>query len=102
NARKTGRKTEDFRQRITDTIFARRTAGETGVSGNGMNLGAGLYGAQLRRELALRNRRWARGRLHVETYGSEPVIVYSPEEERHGNFFDPAYGAILARKDWRR
>jgi hypothetical protein len=73
-----------------------------------------LNGSQLRRELALRNRRWARGRLHVESYGSDPVIVYGPEncadEEhsaptgapvtRHGNFFDVAYAAILARPAW--
>jgi len=65
-------------------------------------LGAGLFAAQLRRELALRNRRWARGRPHVESYGGEPVIVYSPEGEHHGNFFDPAYAAILQRPDWLR
>jgi len=66
----------------------------------------GFFAAQLRRELALRNRRWARGRAHVESYGSEAVVVYSPEDEsgliRHGNFFDPAYAAILARSDWAR
>jgi hypothetical protein len=39
----------------------------------------------------------------VESYGSEPVIVYAPEDERrHGNFLDPAYGAILRRQDWMR
>jgi hypothetical protein len=67
-----------------------------------MSLGAGVYAGQLRRELALRSRRWAHGRLHVESYGNEPVIVFSPEGERHGNFFDPAYGAILEHKDWLR
>ena len=67
-----------------------------------MGIGAGLYAASLRRELAVRNRRWARGRLHVESYGDEPVIVYAPDGERHGNFFDPAYAAILARPDWAR
>lgn len=71
-----------------------------GVSGNGM--GTGLFAGQLRQELAHRNRRWARGRLHVESYGGEPVIVYAPEDERHGNFFDPAYAAIVARPDWSR
>lgn len=79
------------------------------------------YAALLRRALAARNRRWARGRAHVESYGSEPVIVYAPEEAaghdelkpragatapvgtpRHGNFFDPAYAAILARPEWMR
>jgi hypothetical protein len=72
------------------------------MSGNDMRLGAGLYASQLRRELALRNRHWARGRPHVESYGTEPVIVYSPDGECHGNFFAPAYAAILARKDWTR
>lgn len=56
----------------------------------------------LRWELILRNRSYARGRAHVESYGSAPVIVYEPEDGRHGNFFDPAYAAILARPDWMR
>ncbi len=38
-----------------------------------------MYGSALRRELAERNRLWARGRLHVESYGDEPVVVYAPE-----------------------
>lgn len=81
----------------------------------------GEYAAQLRRELATRNRRWARGRLHVESYGAQPVIVYAPEQPgteehvtaagqaggasdglRHGNFFDVAYAAIVARPQWMR
>lgn len=49
-----------------------------------------------------RNRLYARGRAHVESYGRAPVIVYAPEGERHGNFFDPAYAAILERPDWLR
>jgi hypothetical protein len=61
-----------------------------------------LYATQLRWELTLRNRSYARGRAHVESYGSTPVIVYSPEDGRHGNFFDAAYAAILARSDWMR
>jgi hypothetical protein len=79
-----------------------------------MGLDRSLSGSQLRRELALRNRRWARGRLHVESYGSDPVIVYGPENctdedhaapagapvTRHGNFSDAAYAAILARSAW--
>jgi hypothetical protein len=93
------------------------------------------YASCLRRELAVRNRRWARRRTHVESYGSDPVIVYAPEcnadkdpsagtppesvaddgpprsptgttpsveTSRHGNFFDPAYAAILARPEWMR
>ena len=67
-----------------------------------MRLGASFCASQLRRELAVRNRRWACGRLHVESYGGEPVIVYSPEGVCHGNFFDRAYAAILERKDWAR
>jgi hypothetical protein len=65
-------------------------------------LGAGLYAAELRRELAVCNRRWARGLPHVESYGGEPVIVYSPDGERHGNFFDSTYAAILQRPEWIR
>ena len=71
-----------------------------------------FYAGRLRRELALRNRSWARGRLHVESYGTEPVVVYAPEitadgipsggMARHGNFFDAAYKAILARPEWMR
>ena len=88
------------------------------------------YASQLRIELGLRNRRYARGRAHVESYGNPPVIVYEPEhpadedlsvatppehftyEERstgfqtgsarHGNFFDQAYAAIAARPEWMR
>lgn len=74
------------------------------------------YAGQLRLELGLRNRRYARGRVHVESYGNPPVIVYAPEHPtdedlsvagakacgRHGNFFDPAYGAIMARAEWMR
>src|SRR6185312_2252037 len=67
---------------------------------------SGLYAAQLRRELAVRNRAWAAGRVHVESYGSEPVIVYGPDDAppgtRHGNFFDAAYAAILKRAEWAR
>jgi hypothetical protein len=63
---------------------------------------SGWYASQLRQELALRNRRYARGRAHVESYGNPPVIVYAPEDGRHGNFFDPAYAAIAANPAWMR
>jgi hypothetical protein len=63
---------------------------------------ASFYATQLRREIALRNRRHAQGRLHVESYGSSPVVVYAPEGERHGNFYDPAYSAIAAQPAWLR
>jgi len=72
------------------------------------------YAAQLRREIAARNREWARGREHVESHGSDAVIVYAPEfpsdeslgerrsrePERHANFYDPAYQAIVSRPQW--
>jgi len=61
-----------------------------------------FFASQLRREIALRNRRYARGRLHVESYGANPVIVYAPEGDRHGNFFDAAYAEILRRPEWLR
>ena len=73
-----------------------------GMSTDEPGITAGWCSAQLRRELAARNRRWARGRLHVESYGGEPVIVYAPDGDHHGNFFDPAYTAILARPGWAR
>lgn len=61
-----------------------------------------LYASRLRLELGLRNRRYARERAHVESYGSFPVVVYAPEDGRHGNFFDTAYAAIAARPEWMR
>ena len=50
----------------------------------------------------LRNRSYACGRAHVESHGSAPVIVYEPENRRHGNFFDPAYKAIAVNPGWMR
>ncbi len=77
-----------------------------------MGRDSGFYAGLLRRHLAVRNRSWARGRPHVESYGAEPVVVYAPENTadggpsvetaRHGNFFDAAYEAILARPEWMR
>jgi hypothetical protein len=61
-----------------------------------------FYAGEMRRELGVRSRRWARGRAHVESYGNPPVIVFLPEEVRHGNFFDAAYAAITARPEWMR
>ncbi len=61
-----------------------------------------ICASRLRLELAARNRCYARRRPHVESYGSAPVIVYEPEGASHGNFFDPAYCAILARPNWMR
>jgi len=67
------------------------------MSGN-----SGWYASELRRELGVRNRQWAKGRAHVESYGDPPVIVYTPECGRHGNFFDAAYAAIASRPEWMR
>jgi hypothetical protein len=67
-----------------------------------MTAKASWYASQLRLELGLRNRRWSRGRAHIESYGDPPVIVYAPEGRRHGNFFDAAFEAIAARPEWMR
>lgn len=72
-----------------------------------MTVGSGRFSAELRRELALRNRKWARGRLHVESYRGQPAVVYFPETGadggvRHGNFFDAAYATMMARPQWMR
>jgi hypothetical protein len=67
-----------------------------------MTAESSFYASELRRELGQRNRLWARTRTHIESYGNPPVIVYFPEEGRHGNFFDPSYSAIAARPDWMR
>jgi hypothetical protein len=67
-----------------------------------MGANAGWYAGQLRRELGLRSRRHARGLAHVESYGNPPVIVYAPENGRHGNFLDSAYAAITGNPDWLR
>jgi hypothetical protein len=62
----------------------------------------GGYASALRAEIGLRNRDWALGRAHVESYGNPPIIVYAPEEGRHGNFHDAAFEAILSRPEWMR
>jgi hypothetical protein len=67
-----------------------------------MTVKSSWFACELRRELGLRNRRWARGRAHVQSYGKPPVIVYLPEISRHSNFFDAAYAAIEARPEWMR
>jgi hypothetical protein len=63
---------------------------------------ASLSASQLRLELSARNRLYARDRSHAESYGASPVIVYAPEEGRHGNFLDAAYRAIAVRPEWMR
>jgi hypothetical protein len=61
---------------------------------------AGGFSYQLRMELAVRNRQYAQERAHVESYGNPPVVVYEPEDDRHGNFFTPAYQAIMASLEY--
>jgi hypothetical protein len=67
-----------------------------------MPVNAGGYATRLRYELTLRNRSYARERAHAESYGNPPVVVYAPENGRHGNFFDAAYAAMAKRPDWMR
>jgi hypothetical protein len=67
-----------------------------------MTVKASWYASQLRLELGLRNRPYARGRVHVESYGNPPVIVYAPDNGQHGNFFTGAYTAMTARPEWMR
>jgi hypothetical protein len=72
-----------------------------------VEIGSGGYAGLLRQEIAARNLEYARGRRHVESYGSSPVVVYAPEPgedggERHGNFYDAAYEAILRRPEWEK
>jgi len=61
-----------------------------------------LFATRLRHELTVRNRAYARGRAHVESYGSARVVVYEPEGSCHGNFYGPAYASILTRSEWMR
>jgi hypothetical protein len=63
---------------------------------------AAIYAGWLRSELMARNRIYARGRAHAESYGNPPVVVYEPEGGQHGNFFDSAYAAMLADAGWMR
>jgi len=67
-----------------------------------MTVQTSLYASRLRQELNLRNRVYARGRAHVESYGNAPVVVYEPEEGRHGNFFDAANESICSQPEWAR
>jgi hypothetical protein len=57
---------------------------------------------QIRAEIALRNHILARRHPHVESYGSNPVIVYAPENGLHGNFHPPAYSTIIRHPQWVR
>src|SRR5215469_12223923 len=50
----------------------------------------------------LRNRIYARRHPHIESYGTNPVIVYVAEDGSHGNFYHSAYQAITTRPEWMR
>src|SRR5215469_6615845 len=64
------------------------------------------YAAQLRHELSVRNAAYAAacGLIHACSFGEQSVIVYSPHsnDERHGNFIDASYAAILSQNEWKR
>lgn len=60
------------------------------------------FASQLRAELMLRNRIYARTLPHVESNGINPVMIYAPEEGRHANFYSPAYACISKRPEWMR
>jgi hypothetical protein len=70
-------------------------------------LNTGLHAGRLRLEITQCNQRYAPGHRYVESVGGDSVIVYAPEESAdgrstHGNFFDAAYQAIVARPEWAR
>lgn len=69
-------------------------------------LGSFPYAAELRRELSVRNRRYAanHGLPSRESYGDPPVICYLPAEDgsSHGNFLPETYRAILKNENWRK
>lgn len=69
-----------------------------------MSPSAAYFASHLRHELCVRNRAYAiaKSLLHVESYGSVPVIVYPPEVTRHGNFLDETYTAIVCNPEWRK
>lgn len=64
------------------------------------------YATQLRQELSVRNAAYAKaqGLTHVCSFREQSVIVYPPhtEDDRHGNFIDASYAAILAQNGWRK
>ncbi len=54
----------------------------------------------LRCELTLRARAWAKGLPHAESYGANPVVVFAPDGERHGNFLASSYASICKNQKW--
>ena len=67
-----------------------------------MSTDANRFVSALRNELLARSRNHARGRMHFESRGDPPVVLFAPQQSRHGNFFDPAFAAISARPEWAR
>src|SRR5579863_3284306 len=67
-----------------------------------MNLDANRFASALRSELGARCRSYARGRVHYESYGDPPVVLFAPLGPVHGNFFDPAFRSIEAHPEWAR
>jgi hypothetical protein len=64
------------------------------------------YATQLRHELSVRSAAYAaaRGLMHGCSFGEQSIIVYTPHsnDERHGNFIDASYAAILSQNEWKR
>jgi hypothetical protein len=63
---------------------------------------SGRFAQMLRTEIDVRNRVYALDFAHMESYGDPPVIMYYPKEGHHGNFYGPAYTAILQCPSWRK
>jgi len=65
-----------------------------------------VYAAQLRHELRARNAAYAAAHevAHISSYSANPVVVYQPyaDGQRHGNFLDGSYRAIMANPEWKR
>lgn len=60
------------------------------------------YAGLLRARIAGRNRSRSAAYAHELSRGSPPVVIYTPEAERHGNFLEASYLNICAHPEWRR
>jgi hypothetical protein len=62
------------------------------------------YAFQLRQDVIARNLAYARsgGLRHVCGYGANTVVVYEPDDKKHGNFLNASYRAIRQNLDWSR
>ena len=62
------------------------------------------YASLLRHELRERNFQFVRKHQVAAqfSYGSAPVVVYEPDEDRHGNFISASYHAICDNEAWRK